>query len=286
MTLKAQDKKTYDIDGKQKTGYEVSQDMRRLETATREQKRIRDMARESGDKTLAKQCNERIKSYRAKYDEIAEKAGIKPDYKRMNVNKSDSIYNSIKMKQSELLATPPKEYDGVFDDFEELKINKTEKEALSKLLNNTKNSGFEYGVIIEDEKMGDLVTSKLPNSVKIPLENKGRGLTILHSHTNATPLSATDFQKFIDERVEKIGVIGYNNDVYMASVGYGERPPLEDFQNVVKTISREADMDIIQHPNFFEWSIEERNYIAIREQAFRIAQHYGWRIEGGRIDVK
>ena len=97
LRLKAEDAKTYDIDGKQKTGYEVSQDMRKLETATREQKRIRDMARASGDKTLVKQCNERIKAYRAKYDDIASKAGITPDYKRMSVTKSDAIGSPAKV---------------------------------------------------------------------------------------------------------------------------------------------------------------------------------------------
>ena len=81
--LKEQDKKTFEIDGKQKTGYQVSQDMRKLETATREQNRIRDMAKAEGDKEAVKECNERIKAIREKYDDIASKAGITPDYKRM-----------------------------------------------------------------------------------------------------------------------------------------------------------------------------------------------------------
>ena len=126
----------------------------------------------------------------------------------------------------------------------------------------------------------------MPNAIQISLENRGNGLTILHSHTNATTFSAVDFQKFVDKRVDKIGVIGYNNDVFVAQVGYGERSTLEDFAEAIKTISREADLEIMEHPNFFDWSIEERNYMAIREQAFKICRHYGWIIEGGRIDVK
>lgn len=94
--LKAQDTKTYDVEvgeGKRKktvkkTGYDISQDMRALETEVRTQIRIRDMAKASGDKTLVKQCTQEINAYRAKYDEIAKIAGITPDYKRMSVTKS------------------------------------------------------------------------------------------------------------------------------------------------------------------------------------------------------
>ena len=59
--------------------------MRNLESATREQKTIRDLARSSGDKALVKQCNEKIKAYRQKYDEIAETTGLYPETKRMSV---------------------------------------------------------------------------------------------------------------------------------------------------------------------------------------------------------
>ncbi len=75
------------------TGYEVSQSMRKLEMTTREQKRIRDTARSEGDKKIVQSCNKKIKAYRAKYDEIAEKAGISPDYKRMSVPKSAATAN-------------------------------------------------------------------------------------------------------------------------------------------------------------------------------------------------
>ena len=83
--LKAQDEKTYDVDGKKVTGYEASQQMRRLETAIREQKRIKATAAAEGDKKLVKECNERIKAYREKYGEISEITGIAEDPKRMSV---------------------------------------------------------------------------------------------------------------------------------------------------------------------------------------------------------
>ena len=62
--------------------------MRNLESATREQKTIRDLARSSGDKVLVKQCNEKIKAYRQKYDEICNATGLSPELKRLSVPKS------------------------------------------------------------------------------------------------------------------------------------------------------------------------------------------------------
>ena len=56
--------------------------------------------------------------------------------------------------------------------------------------------------------------------------------------------------------------------------------------NLADGISEQVNRDMIDDPDFFDWSIEERNYMAIREQAYRIARYYGWTLEGGRIDVK
>ena len=83
--LKARDKQTYEIDGKQVSGYEATQKMRRLETAVREQKQIRTLAQASGNKELVKACNEKIKAYKGKYDEITDITGIAKEPKRMSV---------------------------------------------------------------------------------------------------------------------------------------------------------------------------------------------------------
>ena len=83
--LKEQDKRTFDIDGKQMTGYEAKQAMRRLETSVREQKSIREAARNEGDKALANKCTKKIKAYQSKYKEITEITGITPQPKRMSI---------------------------------------------------------------------------------------------------------------------------------------------------------------------------------------------------------
>jgi hypothetical protein len=42
--------------------------MRRVESAVREQKSIKQTAQASGDKALVKQCNDKIKAYKGKYE--------------------------------------------------------------------------------------------------------------------------------------------------------------------------------------------------------------------------
>jgi hypothetical protein len=83
--LKEQDKKTYEIDGKKVTGYEATQMQRRLETAVRNEKSIKNMAQAEGNKKLVSDCNAKIKAYQSKYAEISEITKIPEDKKRMSV---------------------------------------------------------------------------------------------------------------------------------------------------------------------------------------------------------
>lgn len=83
--LNKKNAKKYNINGKEISGYEATQMLRRLETNVRNQKSTRVLARAAGDNTLSKECTQKIKAYRQKYDEICEITGIKPNLKRMSV---------------------------------------------------------------------------------------------------------------------------------------------------------------------------------------------------------
>jgi len=132
--------------------------------------------------------------------------------------------------------------------------------------------------------IGTLCTSGLPDAVAFSLDDYSEGLTVLHSHTNTTTFSVQDFVMLFNPKVEKVGVVGHNGDVYLAYVGNGWLPSLDEFEADVNRIRQEANITIMEDPDFFSWSIEERNYMAIKEQAYRIARNYGWIIEGGRTD--
>lgn len=83
--LNEQNAKRYTIDGKEYSGYEVTQMQRRLEASVRNEKTTRDLAKASGDNDLVKRCNERIKAYQGKYEEISNITGIQGDKKRMSI---------------------------------------------------------------------------------------------------------------------------------------------------------------------------------------------------------
>lgn len=83
--IETDNKKQYTVGNLEGNKYFFSQKMRSLESATREQKTIRDLARSSGDKVLVKKCNDKIKAYRQKYDEICNATGLYPETKRMSV---------------------------------------------------------------------------------------------------------------------------------------------------------------------------------------------------------
>ena len=89
--LNERNAKRYTIDGKEYSGYEVTQMQRRLEGAVREQKTIRDTAKASGDNLLVRRCNERIKVYQDKYNQISEITGIAKQPKRMSVPISKNV---------------------------------------------------------------------------------------------------------------------------------------------------------------------------------------------------
>jgi flavodoxin len=106
--LKERDKRLFEIDGKEVTGYEAKQKMRRLETAVREQKIIKNTAKASGDNALVKRCNENIKAYKQKYSEISNITGIAEEPKRMSVPRAGinpPILGGAKVKE----IVPPKE---------------------------------------------------------------------------------------------------------------------------------------------------------------------------------
>lgn len=75
--------KLIEYDGRQKTLYEWKQTQRRIEREIRKESQIRDMAKETGNNILAKDCNYKINTYRTKYDDMCQKIGLEHKYERM-----------------------------------------------------------------------------------------------------------------------------------------------------------------------------------------------------------
>ena len=89
--LKAENEKQYEINGTTKDGYGWSQVLRNLESNTRNAKdEINALKAFGKSQAEIDRLNAQIKSYRAKYNEICDVTGIKPDLKRMSVPRKNN----------------------------------------------------------------------------------------------------------------------------------------------------------------------------------------------------
>ncbi len=295
--------------------YELQQRQRALERRIRNTKRDvmgRKTALDSEGDSVVK--SELEKEYQRKaallqkqnkeYNDFCEENNLKKLQDRLQVAKWDRQqaaaasgaarkYNSGKtksgvktlLKQDDRPSAIPESVRGNFDDFEELSLSKAERDAVTKIHELSEKSGHEYGVFIKDGKAGDPFTSGLADKVAFDTSKITPGTAIFHSHTNETPLSTKDFSLLLNENVERIGNITRNNDVFVARVGYGWRPSKEEFDNITALIEREILKDMQADPNFALWTEEQRNYMVIREKAYRIARAFEWKLEGGNLDV-
>ena len=75
-----------DINGKTKTRYQWSQEMRKVETAVRQQKDVANLAKASGDDVARREAQSKINRLQEYYDKLTEKAGIQAEKERMTVS--------------------------------------------------------------------------------------------------------------------------------------------------------------------------------------------------------
>ena len=75
------------------------------------------------------------------------------------------------------------------------------------------------------------------------------------------------------------------SNVAVASVGYGYRPDITEFNEVAYQIQVDVGMEIFDNPAFETMSIQERNTFAINEKAYRLARRFEWNMEGGELYV-
>ena len=87
--LKAENERQFEINGTTKDGYGWSQVLRNLESNTRNAKdEINALKAFGNSQAQIDKLNAQIKAYRAKYNEICDVTGIKPDYRRMSIPKT------------------------------------------------------------------------------------------------------------------------------------------------------------------------------------------------------
>ena len=239
--------------------------------------------------------------YAIRHDSKTTVDGYDPDeYLRMYRNAEGSTpqerINSMRREQSRIQHASqtnihtaiPESLVGNFNDFSPLSISNEDIGTLKELANLSRENNYEYGEILFLGGHTEPFTSEMYDKVAISLDNvDGNGLRLYHSHTNITPLSSDDFGFLCNERVDEIACIANNEDVFVARIGDGWRPTQEEYLEYLGQIRTEVDEDILSNPEGYglnyDSSPEERNYVGIREQAYRIARAFGWQIEAGNI---
>lgn len=94
--LNEQNKRTFEVNGKQLTGYECKQGMRRLETEVRKTKDQINILKASGDNTGAQQLQHKVSTLEGNYQRIAQLTGVKEQPEKMTVIKSKYVDNTAK----------------------------------------------------------------------------------------------------------------------------------------------------------------------------------------------
>lgn len=83
--MREDDLKMRKVDGIEKSGYEWTQDMRKLETAARKEKDKINALKALGDEEGAKQHRKKLKAINEKYNKICNETGLTPQKNRMRV---------------------------------------------------------------------------------------------------------------------------------------------------------------------------------------------------------
>ena len=223
--LKARDKTVYDIDGKKMTGYEATQAMRRLESEVRKQKTIRDTAKASGDNLLARQCNERIKVYQDKYNQISEITGIAKDTKRMSVPKSKNVLTNntngsiikennkkpITIITDNAISKVPKVNIDGFTDNQNIFIQNQHKDLLKYARDN--NGNKEVAFVFRKDLTDRAIFVGSDDVIEFGngLNGKGDSIFVMHNHPRNGSYSDIDIRFFISNNDVKSFSIVKNN---------------------------------------------------------------------------
>ncbi len=98
--FKANDKKTFEFEGKKYTGYEGTQLQRRIENAAKNYKDLANIAKAAGNEVLRRETQEKINLLTSKYDKLSKVSGLPTKMERMQMKSFRSV------KTMDVLKTP------------------------------------------------------------------------------------------------------------------------------------------------------------------------------------
>lgn len=234
--LNEQNAKTYTIDGKEYSGYEVTQMQRRLESAVREQKTIRDTAKASGDNLLVRRCNERIKVYQDKYNQISEISGIAKQPKRMSIPKGNQFNSSSEkgISSKRRFSTEENKVNAEYisskeykEKFSNLPYNESVKNSIyeqSKAILTHRNGTYYEDICLIDAKTGEIKAKSYNNKTQnevvysnkaLEIVNNNKGdLISIHNHGTNNPPTGSDVVSASRKQYQMGIVVCHDGSVY------------------------------------------------------------------------
>lgn len=182
------------------------------------------------------------------------------------------------------MVTMPPFMDGNFDDCHPLSISKEERTIFSRIHDKVLKTGNEYGEIITSEGVIPCESNKNYKVLMRTDTIDEYGLRLYHGHTNDTLPSETDMFRFvIDDKVDAIGVVTRNRNVFVVSIGDGYVPDEKEYWEAVREARRKADRAVLRKYNLEGLSEKQIDYLIIREKNIEIIRNFGWRVEGGKL---
>lgn len=141
--------------------------MRRLETAVRDQKSIREASKSSGDKFLSGKCTAKIKAYQKKYNRISEITGIAPQPKRMSITKGLNTVKNVDFSGNGGIMKLSAKTGAKFNDNKSIKVDFESVEREKKRIK----TRLEISNVNLDElKNTDILTEFLDETEKLQLK--------------------------------------------------------------------------------------------------------------------
>ena len=143
-------------------------------------------------------------------------------------------------------------------------------------------TGFEHGAVVVNGNVSDSFSSGSASGVQVPEEYLTMpDVMLLHSHTNDTVLSGSDFAFLLRDNMAGVAVKTRAGEVFKVSVGNGYRPAEDEFVQTLDWARREAELSMFSQAREMGWTGEQTFYMVIREQARLLAGRFEWDLEGG-----
>ena len=230
--MRLKDLKMHKVDDVEKTGYEWTQVMRRLETEARKEKEIINGLKAAGDEEGARQHRKKLRAINEKYNKICDETGLTPQKERMRIyggaKTTDTSTKTIaKSEKSDIMkAVNLKHIDITNDAIDKvplvdvkvlgsqpsLQLQQRHKEVLTIAQGLPPNTEVGFICDMDGNKIYQNIGIDGDSTVKLPRINKPH-ITI-HNHPDGNIFSHVDLMRFIDDaEMQVMSIVGNDGNV-------------------------------------------------------------------------